>query len=106
MGVAGIKWGLYPSTIYSFSIILNEEALLKVSFKNIDKFQSCPFSKTTFFYKKGPEIPKHFEKLEYFFISGRNFVGLFNGIFFVLIHSVVIKAQKETLLSRFNWPPM
>ena len=105
MGVAGIKWGPYPSTIHSFLINLNEEALLKVSFKNIDKFQSCPFSKTIFF-KKGPKSPKIFEKLEFFFISGRNFVGLFNGILFVLILSVVIEAQKETLLSRFNWPPL
>ena len=36
MGVVGIKCGPYPSTIHSFSINLNEEALLKVSFENID----------------------------------------------------------------------
>ena len=39
MRLAGIKWGPYPSTIHSFSINLNEEAILKVSFKNIDWFQ-------------------------------------------------------------------
>ena len=39
MGVAGIKWGPYPSTIPRFLMNLNEEALLKVSFKNIDRFQ-------------------------------------------------------------------
>ena len=106
MGVAGIKWEPYPSTIHSFSINLNEEALLKVSSKNIDQFQSCPFSKTTFFSKRALKVKIFFEKLEFFFISGRNFIGLINGMLFVLIHSVVIEAQKETLPSRFNWPPL
>ena len=106
MGVAGIKWGPYPSTIHSFSINLNEEALLKVSFKNIDKFQSCPFSKTTFFSKRALKVQIFLKNQNFFFISGRNFVGLFNGILFVLILSVVIEAQKETLPSRFNWPPL
>ena len=41
MGVAGIKWGQCSSTIPSFLLNLNEEALLKVSFKNIDWFQIC-----------------------------------------------------------------
>ena len=66
MGVAGIKWGPYPSTIHSFSINLNEEALLKVSFKNIDKFQSCPFSKTTFFSKRALKV-QMFLKNYFFF---------------------------------------
>ena len=65
MGIAGIKWEPYPSTIHSYSINLNEEAVLKVSFKNIDKFQSCPFSKTTFFFKKGPKSSKKFEKFHF-----------------------------------------
>ena len=39
MGVAGIKQLPRPSKIASFSGNLNEEALLKVSFKNIDRFQ-------------------------------------------------------------------
>ena len=39
MGMAGIKRGPRPSTIPSFLVNLNEEALLKVSFKNIDWFQ-------------------------------------------------------------------
>ena len=39
MGVAGIKQLPHPSKIASFSGNLNEEALLKVSFKNIDWFQ-------------------------------------------------------------------
>jgi hypothetical protein len=55
MGVAGIKWGPYPSTIHSFSINLNEEALLKVSLKNAYWFQICPFSKTNAFSKEGPK---------------------------------------------------
>ena len=52
MGMAGIKLGPRPSTIPSFLVNLNEDALLKVSFKNIDWFQICPFSKTTAFSKK------------------------------------------------------
>ena len=39
MGVAGIKWLPRPSKIASFSRKLNGEALLKVSFKNVDRFQ-------------------------------------------------------------------
>ena len=39
MGVAGIKQLPSPSKIASFSGNLNEEALLKASFKNIDRFQ-------------------------------------------------------------------
>ena len=39
MGVAGIKHLSHPSKIASFSGNLNGEALLKVSFKNIDRFQ-------------------------------------------------------------------
>ena len=39
MGVAGIKQLPHPSKIASFSWKLNGEALLKVSFKNIDRFQ-------------------------------------------------------------------
>ena len=58
MGVACIKQLPRPSKIAWFSGNCNEKALLKVSFKNIDKFQSCPFSKTNFFYKKGPKRPK------------------------------------------------
>ena len=55
MGMAGIKLGSHSSTIPSFLVIFNEEALLKVLFKNIDWFQICPFSKTTAFSKKSPE---------------------------------------------------
>ena len=39
MGVADIKQLLHQSKIASFSGNLNEEAILKVSFKNIDWFQ-------------------------------------------------------------------
>ncbi len=39
MGVAGIKQLPCPSKIASFSANPNGEALLKVSFKNIDRFQ-------------------------------------------------------------------
>ena len=39
MGVASIKQLPRPSKIASFSENLNEEAILKVSFENIDWFQ-------------------------------------------------------------------
>ena len=39
MGVAGIKQVPCPSKIASFSGNLNGEDLVKVSFKNIDRFQ-------------------------------------------------------------------
>ena len=39
MGVIGIKQLPHPSKIASFSWKRNGEALLKVSFKNIDRFQ-------------------------------------------------------------------
>ena len=39
MGVAGIEQLPHPSKIALFPGNLNEEALLKVSFKNIDWFQ-------------------------------------------------------------------
>ena len=39
MGMAGIKQLPHPSKIASFSGNLYEEALLKFSFKNIDRFQ-------------------------------------------------------------------
>ena len=55
MSIAGIKQWPCPSIILSFLVNLNEEALLKVSFKNIDRFQICPLSKTTAFSKKGPK---------------------------------------------------
>ena len=98
MGVAGIKWGQCSSTIPPFLMNLDVEALLKVSFKNIDWFQICPFSKTTAFSKKALKTNK-FCKIQIFFcISGGNFIGLFNGILFVFILSVVVDTQKETFL--------
>ena len=66
MGRAGIKWGQRSSTIPPFLMNLNEEALLKVSFKNIDWFQICPFSKTTAFSKKALKTNK-FWKIQFFF---------------------------------------
>ncbi len=67
MGMAGIKQGPRPSTTPWFLVNLNEEGLLKVSFKSIAWFQICTFSKTTAFSKKGPKHQKNFEKLEIFF---------------------------------------
>ena len=39
MGMAGIKWSPCLSTRPSFSVHINKEAFLKISFKNIDWFQ-------------------------------------------------------------------
>ena len=96
MGVAGIKWGQRSSTIPPFLMNLNEEALVKVSFKNIDWFQICTFSKTTGFSKKALKTNKFWKIQIFFCISGGNFIGLFNGILFVFILSVVVDTQKET----------
>ena len=96
MGVAGIKWGQCSSTKPPFLLNLNEEALLKLSFKNIDWFQICPFSKTAAFSKKGPKNQQNLKFRIFFCISGGNFIGLFNGILFVFILSVVVDTQKET----------
>ena len=89
MGMAGIKQLPCPSKIASFSGNLNREALLKVSFKNMDQFQICPFWKTTAFSKKAlkPEIRS------FFGISSGNFIGLFNGILFVFILSLVVETH-------------
>ena len=49
----------------------------------------------------------NFEHLIFIFISGSNFIGLFNGTLFVIIISVVADTQKETFFpSHFNWPPL
>ena len=96
MGMAGIKWGQRSSTIPPFLMNLNEEALLKVSFKNVDWFQISPFSKTTGFSKKALKTNKFWKIQNFFCISGGNFIGLFNGILFVFILSVVVDTQKET----------
>ena len=48
MGVAGMKQLSCPSKIASFSGNLNGEALLKVSFKNIDRFQKYKALKSKF----------------------------------------------------------
>ena len=67
MGVAGIKWGQRSSTIPPFLMNLNVEALLKVSFKNIDWFQICPFSKTTAFSKNALKTNKFWKIQKKFF---------------------------------------
>ena len=56
MGVAGMKWGPRPPILYSFFRELNEEALLKVSLKNLHLFQSYPFFKNTTFSKMALKI--------------------------------------------------
>ena len=46
MCVAGMKRGPCPTILYSFFTKLNEEALLKVSLKNLYWFQSCKIMQT------------------------------------------------------------
>ena len=87
MGVAGIKWGPYLSTIHSFSISLNEEALLKVE-SFIQKYWlvlNLPIFQIYWFFKKGPKNQQILENSNFFCISGGNFIGLFNGMLFVFI---------------------
>ena len=65
-------------------------------------FQELTFSKKVLETNKFWTFQKYF-----FFISGSNFIGIFNGTLFVSIISVVADTQKETFLaSRFNWPPL
>ena len=51
MGMAGIIWWPFLSTRPSFSVNINEEAFLNVSFKNIDWFQIWK----NYFFQKGPK---------------------------------------------------
>ena len=96
MDVTRIKWGPCLSTIPSFLVNINEEAFLKVSFKNIDWFQICPFSKTTAFSKKNPKNQQILKNSNFFCLSGGNFIGLFNGILFVFILLMVWAVQTKT----------
>ena len=47
--MAGIKWWQCLCTRPSFSVYINEEAFLKVSFKNVDWFRK------NYFFQKGPK---------------------------------------------------
>ena len=68
MGVAGMKRGPRPPILYSFFRELNEEALLKVSLKNLCWFQGYK----TLIFKNGPnEVIKVEDK---FFFSHFQFV--------------------------------
>ena len=68
----------------------------------------CPFSQNMAFFRKRPWKSTIFEKIKFFFcISCSIFIGLFNGLLFVFIMSMVGGTQKETLLpSHLNWPPL
>ena len=85
MGMAGIKWWPCLSTRPSFSVNINEEAFLKVSFKNIDWFQIWK----NYFFQKGPKNKQILKNLNFFCISICIFNGLFNGILFVFILPMV-----------------
>ena len=63
--------------------------------KLLPGFKFAHFPKLLLFQKKSLKTTK-FVKLDFFFISSGNFIGLFNGILFVFILSVVVDTQKET----------
>ena len=66
-----------------------------------------PFSKKLLFQKRSLKPNKFWKFQIFFFISGSNFIGVFNGTLFVFIISVVAGAQKETFLPvHLNWPPL
>ena len=58
---------------------------------------ATPIFPKHWFFKKGPKNQQILKNSKFFFcISGGNFIGLFNGILFVFILSVVVDTQKET----------
>ena len=72
MGVAGTKWGSSPNTLYSFSMKVYEEALLKAStqkFSSISKL--LVFEKHCFFINdpKNPTKVKNFENIFAFWVT-------------------------------------
>ena len=92
MDMAGMKKGVCPFIMYSFFMNFNEEALLKVSLKNIHWFQKCK----THFSKNCPKKLTKVENFICFFIFGNNFIGLSNGILHVLILREVFDKLMET----------
>ena len=68
-------------------------------FQNLLVFRAF-FEKSVFWENgRGKPNQQNFEKFKTIFrISGGNFIGLFNGILFVFILSVVVDTQKETFL--------
>ena len=103
--------------LWNLSIFLNETFRRASSLRLIENecivdgygsylMPATPIFQKLTFSKKVPKTKQILKISNFFFISGSNFVGHFNGILFVLILSVVIEAEKETLLSRFNWPPL
>ena len=98
MGVAGMKWGPRPPILYSFFRELNEEALLKVSLKNLHLFQSYPFFKNTTFSKMALKI---YQK---FCIHGNHFYRAFQ--WFVCFGTLSIPSEIEAFTAvKFHSPP-
>ena len=77
MGVACMKWGPRPPILYSFFRELNEEALRKVSLKNLHLFQSYLFFKNTNFSKMALKIYQKLKNLNFFCIHGGHFYRAF-----------------------------
>ena len=64
--------------------------------KILTGFKFAHFPKPLLFQKKALKTNKFWKIRIFFCISGGNFIGLFNGILFVFILSVVVDTQKET----------
>ena len=113
---------IYVGNLYSNPILVNifewnfqEDFLIEINWKWMySGWVWPPFDAShahfpkTYFLKKGPQNQQilNISKI-FFFISGSNFIRLFNGTLFVFIISVVADTQKETFLPvHFNWPPL
>ena len=102
MGMAGIKWWPCLSTRPSFSVNINEEAFLKVSFKNIDWFQIWK----NYFFQKGPKNKQIFKNLNFFLRFYLDFQQTFQW-YIVCFHTPNGFSYTLTLLpSHLNWPPL
>ena len=107
MCVAGMKRGPCPTILYSFFTKLNEEALLKVSLKNLHLFQSYPFFKNTAFSKMALKIYQKLKNLIFFSaFMVTIFIWVFNGILHVLILLIYPEKLRPLLLLNFIRPPL
>ena len=103
MGVAGIKYLPCPSKIASFSGNLNGEALLKVSFKNIDWFQKYKALKSKIVKKaqfhKENGIKNNFQLQSFVFLK---LVNIFEWNF---QEGFLIEINWKLVYREWVWPP-
>ena len=102
MGMTGIKWWPCLFTRPSYSVNINEEAFLKVSFKNIDWFQIWK----NYFFQKGPKNKQILKNLKFFLHFYLHFQWTFQW-YIVCFHTPNGFSYTLTLLpSHLNWPPL